>query len=485
MTVVTVENHDAAYQTWVAAGVRHRTLVHLDAHHDMHWVADPRDITIGNFIARALTDDLLDVVYWVVPDGTWTPAGRHAVRRHLRALRKTYPHSGSVSRGDRWFQADLLGKRLVVCTLENLPRVERPLLDIDVDYLIMPAASYFGDRHGSLPWCWPSDVVRRLTDAGVGASDLTTIAYSVEGGYTPLQWKYLGDELSVHLSGATRNGGVVSSMECMRRAVMLESRGARRAAEQSFLDSAAAAEHAAPWYWLSRLAAADGRAADARRYFDRTIALDPSYYTAYDGGGLWAFRHSRWHAAERAFQGVLLRDPAHEFALTGLALLALRRKRWAEAEHFARAALARNDTLVDAHRVLAAALAGSGRHRIGLATYDRSLRLVLAGHKPFLRPLATEVSVGVPEDPGHASTYERIGELHASLGESSQAIDAFRFAIATGNARATTRARVAAWYLKTGDWRGALAQARRPPRDQSVAAADTISFESGLPRNVH
>lgn len=29
--------------------------------------------------------------------------------------------------------------------------------------------------------------------------DLATIAYSVEGGYTPIQWKYVGDELAARL----------------------------------------------------------------------------------------------------------------------------------------------------------------------------------------------------------------------------------------------------------------------------------------------
>jgi tetratricopeptide (TPR) repeat protein len=477
MAVVdTVENHDAAYGVWKAAGVRHRTLIHLDAHHDMHWVADPRDITIGNFIARALAEDLLDAVYWVVPDGTWTRAGLRAVRRHLRALRRTYPTSGPLRHREPFFEAELIGKRLIVCTLRNLPRLEQPLLDIDVDYLIMPSASFSADQHGAIPWCWPSDLVRRLTAAGV-SSDLTTIAYSVEGGYTPLQWKHLGDELSALLSAADCNDDRLAAMQLMGEGAMLESRGDRPAAERYFLEAAAkVTTFAAPWYRLSRLEAGEGRTADARAHFDRAVTIDSSYYTAYDGGGFWAWQHSRWDEAERAFHAVLSRDPEHEFALTGLGLLAARRKRWDQAERFARAALARNDTLVDAHRVLGAALAGRGRDRVALASYDRSLGLVLAGCKPFLRPLSTDSSGGTPEDPGHASTYERIGEIHMRLGEPSKAIDAFRFAIAAGNARTITRARVAALCLKTGDWRGALTQVQ-PPRSARIASRATASMD--------
>jgi tetratricopeptide (TPR) repeat protein len=318
---------------------------------------------------------------------------------------------------------------VIVCTLEKLPPVTQPLLDIDVDYLIMPSASYSDDRHGSLPWCWPSDVVRRLSAAGV-SSDLTTIAYSVEGGYTPLQWKYLGDELQARLSDAARHGEILSALQRTSDGAMLEFRGDRIAAERCFLEAGAAVAHAAPWYRLSTLVADEGRTTAARTYFERTVALDTSYYTAYDGGGFWAYQHARWQEAERAFDAVLARDPEHEFALTGLALLAVRRKHWDRAEQFARAALVRNDTLVDAHRALGDALANTGRHRAALLPYDTSLRLALAGHKPILRSLSTDRAGGMPEDPGHASTYERIGEIHARLGESSKANDAFRFAIA-------------------------------------------------------
>src|ERR1041385_436748 len=120
MTIVAVEHHDGAYHAWFRAGVRHRTLVHLDAHHDMQWLADPRDTTIGNFIARALAEGMLDGVYWVVPDGTWTRAGLRAVRRHLSALQRTYPKSGPVSYRDGRFHTQLLDKVVVVCTLDNL-----------------------------------------------------------------------------------------------------------------------------------------------------------------------------------------------------------------------------------------------------------------------------------------------------------------------------------------------------------------------------
>ena len=66
-----------------------------------------------------------------------------------------------------------------------------------------PSVSYGEvDEHGALPWCWPDELVSRLRAKRLRA-ELATIAYSVEAGYTPLRWKYLGDELALRLIAPT------------------------------------------------------------------------------------------------------------------------------------------------------------------------------------------------------------------------------------------------------------------------------------------
>src|SRR5438445_266451 len=54
-----MENHDQAFYVWRDAGVRQRTLVHIDAHPDMWWF-DKGPRTIGNFICTPLRQDLGD-----------------------------------------------------------------------------------------------------------------------------------------------------------------------------------------------------------------------------------------------------------------------------------------------------------------------------------------------------------------------------------------------------------------------------------------
>src|SRR6202162_6689020 len=68
-----IENHDEALLIWRNSGCAERILIHVDAHHDMWWVAPGQTITIANFISPALRDGILREIYWVIPDRSWSP----------------------------------------------------------------------------------------------------------------------------------------------------------------------------------------------------------------------------------------------------------------------------------------------------------------------------------------------------------------------------------------------------------------------------
>jgi len=215
--VFVVENHDQAYYVWRDQGVARRVLVHIDAHPDMNWVRDGAPVTIADFICPALTNELVREIVWVVPDPTWESAkGRWVVLRYLKRILSKYPESAPAIAGKDQISARIMGRPLRVCPLRLLPEWREPvLLDIDVDFLLIPILSGTGDIHSPLPWCWPEDVVSRLCERGL-RSDLITIAYSVEGGYTPLQWKYLGDELALRLGQPGNHDAASAGMALMR-----------------------------------------------------------------------------------------------------------------------------------------------------------------------------------------------------------------------------------------------------------------------------
>ena len=204
-----MENHDRSYLLWHDAAFKNRILVHIDAHHDMWWIDDNRSLTIANFISVALRERIVREVYWVVPDGTWeNSAGRKALGGHLKAILTSYPRGSADTRWEyHRVRTSVLGCPLVVCSLDTLPAFsEDVLLDIDTDYLAIPRVSYrTQDVLDPVPWRSPEELTEILRSRSL-STDFVTIAYSVEGGYTPLAWKYLGDELATRLRHPDQKG---------------------------------------------------------------------------------------------------------------------------------------------------------------------------------------------------------------------------------------------------------------------------------------
>jgi hypothetical protein len=93
---------------------------------------------------------------------------------------------------------DIYGRIFVVTTIQGLPdNMKDVLLDIDTDFLTTESvakANANSDAGKRFPWIWPKELMIALENKGI-QSCYTTIAYSVNGGYTPLLYKFLGDEI--------------------------------------------------------------------------------------------------------------------------------------------------------------------------------------------------------------------------------------------------------------------------------------------------
>jgi tetratricopeptide (TPR) repeat protein len=457
--VVVMENHDAAYAAWREAGVKQRILIHVDAHHDMWWVGDGAPITIANFICPALKEELVREVFWVVPDGAWeTPRARRPILRHLRALIKAYPESSRRLRvNDQEVAAVLLGKPLHVLPLRHVRRIEENvLLDIDVDYLVIPRVSHGeSDPHAPVPWCWPDGLLTRLADLHL-RSDLVTIVYSVEGGFTPLKWKYLGDEVALRLRRPGADESAVRGMSLMREGALTACRGDVAAAEacqqqaRTLLpDSAAPCYHLAHLYWEG------GREDAARDLYRQALARDPSYRTGYNSAGIGYYEDGRLAEARQEHQRTLALDPRDAYAHLGLGQIAARLKRWGEAESSLRAALALDGTLPDAWRTLAMVLASRKRHQEAILAYQQSLKLVLRGRKPLTGYIITEPRSDLVIDPHHLAIHVELARLYEATGALTQAITGYRLGIAGGEGSVLIRYRLVRLYLTRKQWRQA------------------------------
>jgi tetratricopeptide (TPR) repeat protein len=463
--ILRIENHDEALPLWRASAGANRILVHVDAHHDMWWVPAGQRVTIANFISPALREGILREIYWVVPDRSWESAeNRRQIVHHLRRIQGEFPiRPARLEIARDHISTTLFGKPLHVCSVESLPKFgESVLLDLDVDYLIFPRVTYGpGDLHPALPWQWPGDLVRSLDARGV-QSDLVTIAYSVEGGYTPLRWKYLGDELEVRLD-AHDSGEAVRGMDLMRKGAEAEASGDRITAEQKYLEAVTLLPHlAAPLWHLAFLYLDCGRVDEGQTLYRRAAGLDPSYGTAHNSEALWHYWDERWAASEREYRRTLALDPQDAFAHLGLGWLAMEQSRWSEAESELLRAAKIDPDLLDAHRALGRVFRKLGRLREAIAAYEKSLKLSLSGRVSLRNNPAISAERPQWNDASHFVVFLRLGQLYRAAGDPERASRFLRMAAAGGVDSARLRLQLASLAFSQGKRRagfGEIAQA--------------------------
>lgn len=220
--VLLMEDHCDAYPLWKEHGLTGMTCVHVDAHLDVSadgFTAEglaciaacrtARELEdfrgseylpwggfhCGNYLYPALLEGVVEHLVWVVPPHLPGPDPLRWVREELQnwvdltvdEYRALHLHQGRV-------EGRLAGRRLTVCTPDRLPHFDHPvLLDVDIDYLL--------DADDAI-WQTPAGLAADLADLDVAA---LTVAYSVNGGYLPLEHRYLGDVVFARLAhGETR-----------------------------------------------------------------------------------------------------------------------------------------------------------------------------------------------------------------------------------------------------------------------------------------
>ena len=471
-----IENHDEALPIWRNSGCAGRILIHVDAHHDMWWVAPGQNVTIANFISPALQEGILREIYWIVPDRSWESAGNRChILHHLSRMQKGFPgRPESIEiRRDR-ISTTLLGKPLHICSVDGLPKFsEEVLLDLDVDYLIFPRVT-FGqtDPHPVLPWTWPEDMLSRLHAREV-QSDLVTIAYSVYGGYTPLRWKYFGDELEARLSGADPE--ILRGMGLMREGAEAAARGDFGAAEQKYCDAAGCLPNlAAPLWRLAFLYLDAGRMSEAREMYQRSKNLDPGYRPPFNSDALWHFWDRRWAAAEREYRRTLELDPDDAFAHLGQGWMALKRSDLSTAESEFRRALETQPDLLDAHRSLGKVFQKLGRRREAITAYEKSLHLALHGQESLHECPGIAAERPRLNDAGHFETFLRLGKLHFALGERDRAGRYLRVAAAGQWDGVVLRYRLTSLALRQKRWKTVALELAQAGKQLAVQAGQNL-----------
>jgi hypothetical protein len=232
--IVLMENHNLAFSVWQKESTRDRILIHIDAHLDFSWIPDkklykillsnslneenPRSsrkplwyqeeqeimkiVDTGNYLYPALKDGVISELYWVVPDKIWDiPEERAIIKKIFQQILQKHPKGKAekILSEEKSIVTTICGRKFTTCKLANLPTInESVLLDIDVDFFIVNSLlkEIAGITTGNnKPWMWPSELITALKNKRI-RTDCVTISYSVAEGFTPLKYKYLGNQIA-------------------------------------------------------------------------------------------------------------------------------------------------------------------------------------------------------------------------------------------------------------------------------------------------
>ena len=454
------ENHDEAYYLWREAGIHDATLVHVDAHHDM-WPSRGGPVTVGSFVHRAMTDELVGEIYWVVPDASFgTVANVDLLLRNIETL----PNLQDLQVSDDRVTANYEGHHLVACAAKNLPALEgEVLLDVDVDYFVLPivSAPETAEVPQRTPWAWPQDLARWLERKATPR--MITVAYSVNGGTTPIRWKYLGDEVRARLSGTDEG---LPYFELIREAEKTKS------GREEVLRQAVALwpVHPAAHWHLAEAQESALRLTEAQESYQRAVLCDDRYSCVNASAGPCLEAAGRMEEAAHEYKRLLRLAPDDRFALLGIASVAAAERDWSATRGFAANALANGLELPDGHRLLGDACAALGETQDALSSYEKYCAALKRGE----RSVGTAISSREPlEDMHEVRVRACMAKMYRESGNAKQAEDEYRWLstkLVPNTPIASIRAAHAAMLWQSGQ--------------QAQAASEMSAALTSLPQDV-
>ena len=427
-----IEDHHEALRIWREKRIRNVDLVHLDAHIDFSFwpvksfeqiVREARKIEemkreleklflyqrydkdlnkqthIGNYIYPAMCEGIVRDFWWVIPGGL------KEFKKSLKFIKnmlKSFARQDPYLSGNRFsvigyrveegiISAKLLGKNFFVCVLEKLPILkQKVLLDIDLDFLTTDSllnANNTSNIARRIPWIYPDKLVETLKEK-IKRPEVITIAYSVNGGYTPIGYKFLGDDIAHRF---------LNNLTFEQDEFLLRRYKANSISDwQSLLRDIRYALHAARFEddfkkrFLADIYFNLFSLTNEKKYYLNAIKLNPSYRTGDNNYGPLYLAIHKFSKAEREFLKIAKVDSKNPYPFIGLGEIYLQKRDFLKAKrHFSDALKIREDLPrkinIDISQDLAYALFGLAQVNFRLKNLKKAKRLF--HHYQTFKPL--------------------------------------------------------------------------------------------------
>ncbi|MDD5070827.1 MAG: UPF0489 family protein [Candidatus Omnitrophica bacterium] len=348
------EDHTQSYYEWKKRKFQKMPLVHIDAHLDFAFFAVKKPVqaleeaksfdelkrdlekylgkcrsnqqidkqeNIGNYIYPAMKDGLVSDFYWVIPG----KLSNNTKILNDKVFLKD-PYRGGIkyeSRG-KVFRGKIYNQKFMICSIDKITVSEPVLLDIDLDYLMYKLGEEKSSDKSKIkgknierkPWMYPKEFVETLIKKFPHPAFIT-IAYSVNGGYTPILYKFLGDEIYLRLAGFTKSDKKLSDLldkkniAIRKKNISALDKIVLEIGETKIPGSFKKRFLAHTYFWLFYLT---GKA----KYYCGSVALDKSYRAKDNNYGWEYLKIGNFKKAQSEFERILKADPLNKYALLGI-----------------------------------------------------------------------------------------------------------------------------------------------------------------------
>lgn len=338
---VIMEDHSDSFIAWRRAKVKQRTVVHIDGHIDLEWMSDSdlkrifdarteeeikrlqldplhfeerslKPLSIMNYLYPAIREGMVKELYWVLPDALLSeePLLKQFKNHLIETLgRVSIEDLESFRVQEGVIKGEIYGVPLTVCKLFDLPSFKGTvILDIDVDYFDPPMV----EGRVGVPSIWPEELVALLKAKGV-RSDIISICYSVKGGYLPLEYRFLGDDLAdLFRRSEDRSPHLVQIRRHKRAGHVFRSKKMYEEAAQEFQKALTLnPKDASLHYGLGMIYRLSGKVDEASMALAQAIALDPIYSHALPFDADYLVNKRMYEEALALQEKVLVRNPRY------------------------------------------------------------------------------------------------------------------------------------------------------------------------------